>query len=166
MNKIDNFAYLFAVMMESDGKVNIKELDSWYKIVEKRWTDVPKEEAGNALKNALYIIKSQDQSERLHNLEKVLKDLKSSLQSADLDNLAKVAADAIENAVPDPEERSWSWSNLFYSEPPSKYTVSQQSWQEVELTTVGLIRRALGSVFSRALSLQEVNILVQNFDLS
>ena len=89
MNKIDSFAYLFAVMMESDGKVNIKELDSWYKIVEKRWTDVHKEEAGNALKNALYIIKSQDQSERLHNLEKVLKDLKSSLQSADLDNLAK-----------------------------------------------------------------------------
>ena len=89
MNKIDNFAYLFAVMMESDGKVNIKELDSWYKIVEKRWTEVPKKEAGNAIKNALYIIKSRDQSERLHNLEKVLKDLKSSLQNADLDNLAK-----------------------------------------------------------------------------
>ena len=89
MNKIENFAYLFAAMMVSDDKVNTKELDSWYRIVEKRWKEVPKEEAGNALKNALYSIKSQDQSERLHNLEKVLKDLKFSLQDTDLNNLAK-----------------------------------------------------------------------------
>ena len=30
MNKIENLAYLFAVMMDSDGKVNINEINSWY----------------------------------------------------------------------------------------------------------------------------------------
>ena len=34
MNKIKNLAYLFATMMESDGKVSTKELNSWYQIEE------------------------------------------------------------------------------------------------------------------------------------
>ena len=43
MNKIENLAYLFATMMDSDGKVNVKELNTWYEIVEKRWPEVPEE---------------------------------------------------------------------------------------------------------------------------
>ena len=89
MNKIENLAYLFATFMDSDGKVNTKELYSWYQIVEKRWTEVPKEQAGNALKNALYSLKSQNHSERINNLEKVLENLKLNLKKSDLDNLAK-----------------------------------------------------------------------------
>ena len=89
MNKIESLAYLFATMMESDGKVSTKELNSWYQIVEKSWTEVPKEEAGNALKNSLYILKSQKRSERINDLEEVLKYLKFSLKKTDLDNLAK-----------------------------------------------------------------------------
>ena len=89
MNKIENLAYLFATMMESDGKISTKELNSWYQIVEKRWTEIPKEEAGNALKNSLYSLKSQKRSERINNLEEVLKYLKFSLEKSDLDNLAK-----------------------------------------------------------------------------
>ena len=89
MNKIENLAYLFATMMESDGKINTKELNSWYEIVEKRWKHVPKEQAGNALKIALYRLKSQNQSERTTNLEKILKRLKLNLEESDLDNLAK-----------------------------------------------------------------------------
>ena len=57
MNKIENLAYLFATMMDSDGKVNIKELNTWYQIVKKRWPEVPEEQAGNALKNSLYKLK-------------------------------------------------------------------------------------------------------------
>ena len=89
MNKIEDLAYLFATVMDSDGKVNTKELYSWYQIVEKRWTEVPKEQAGNALKNALYSLKSQNHSERINNLEKVLENLKLNLKKSDLDNLAK-----------------------------------------------------------------------------
>ena len=89
MNKIKNLAYLFATMMESDGKVSTKELNSWYQIVEKRWTELPKEQAGNALKNSLYSLKSQKRSERITNLEEVLNYLKLTLQKSDLDNLAK-----------------------------------------------------------------------------
>ena len=89
MNKIEDLAYLFATVMDSDGKVNTKELHSWYQIVEKRWTEVPKEQAGNALKNALYSLKSQNHSERINNLEKVLENLKLNLKKSDLDNLAK-----------------------------------------------------------------------------
>ena len=89
MNKIENLAYLFATVMDSDGKVSTKELYSWYQIVEKRWTEVPKEQAGNALKNALYSLKSQNHSERINNLEKVLENLKLNLKKSDLDNLAK-----------------------------------------------------------------------------
>ena len=89
MNKIESLAYLFATMMESDGKVSTKELNSWYQIVEKRWTELPKEQAGNALKNSLYSLKSQKRSERITNLEEVLNYLKLTLQKSDLDNLAK-----------------------------------------------------------------------------
>ena len=89
MNKIESLAYLFATMMNSDGKVNTKELNSWYQIVENRWPEVPKEQAGNALKNALYSLKSQNHSERINNLEKVLENLKLNLKKSDLDNLAK-----------------------------------------------------------------------------
>ena len=86
---IENIAYLFATMMDSDGKVNTKELNSWYQIVEERWPEVPKEQAGNALKNALYSLKSQNKVDRVHNLEKVLDYLKFNLKKSDLDNLAK-----------------------------------------------------------------------------
>ena len=89
MNEIENLAYLFAVMMDSDGKVNIKEINSWYQIVEKRWPEVSDEQAGNAIKNSIYSLKSQNQVERINNLEKVLAYLKCSLESSDLDNIAK-----------------------------------------------------------------------------
>ena len=89
MNKIESLAYLFATMMNSDGKVNTKELNSWYQIVENRWPEVPKQEAGDALKNSLYSLKSQSQVERLNYLEEVLEYLKFNLQKSDLDNLAK-----------------------------------------------------------------------------
>ena len=70
MNKIENLAYLFATMMNSDGKVNVKELNSWYQIVAKRWPEVPEKQAGDALKNSLYSLKSQDEAERINNLKK------------------------------------------------------------------------------------------------
>ena len=89
MNKIESLAYLFATMMDSDGKASIKELNSWYQIVEKRWTEVPKDLAGNALKNALYNLKSQNHSERIIKLEKILGNLKLNLNKSELDNLAK-----------------------------------------------------------------------------
>ena len=89
MNKIENLAYLFAVMMDSDGKVNIKEINSWYQIVEKRWPGVSEEQARNAIKNSLYSLKSQNQVERINYLEKVLAYLKCNLKSSDLDNIAK-----------------------------------------------------------------------------
>ena len=89
MNKIENLAYLFAIMMDSDGKVNIKELNSWYQIVEKRWPEVSKEQAGNAIKNSLYSLKSQNEAERISNLEKVLAYLKCNLKNSDLDNIAQ-----------------------------------------------------------------------------
>ena len=89
MNKIENLAYLFATMINSDGKVNIKELNTWYQIVEKRWPEIPEEQAGNALKNSLYSLKSQNQTERINNLEKVLTYLKCNLKRSDLDKIAK-----------------------------------------------------------------------------
>jgi len=89
MNKIENLAYLFATMIDSDGKVNIKELNTWYQIVEKRWPEIPEEQAGNALKNSLYSLKSQNQTERINNLEKVLTYLKCNLKRSDLDKIAK-----------------------------------------------------------------------------
>ena len=89
MNKIENLAYLFAIMMDSDGKVNIKELNSWYQIVEKRWPEVSEEQARNAIKNSLYSLKSQNEAERINNLEKVLAYLKCNLKNSDLDNIAQ-----------------------------------------------------------------------------
>ena len=89
MNKIENLAYLFATMMDSDNRVSIEELNSWYQIVEKRWPEVPKELAGNALKNSLYKLKSQTQATRINNLENVLAYLKCNLRMSDLDNIAK-----------------------------------------------------------------------------
>ena len=89
MNKIENLAYLFAIMMDSDGKVNIKELNSWYQIVEKRWPEVSEEQARNAIKNSLYSLKSQNEAERINNLEKVLAYLKYNLKNSDLDNIAQ-----------------------------------------------------------------------------
>ena len=89
MNKIENLAYLFAIMMDSDGKVNIKELNSWYQIVEKRWPEVSEEQARNAIKNSLYSLKSQNEAERINDLEKVLAYLKCNLKNSDLDNIAQ-----------------------------------------------------------------------------
>ena len=89
MNKIENLAYLFATMIDSDSKVNIKELNTWYRIVEKRWPEIPEEQAGSALKNSIYRLKSQDQAERINNLEKVLTYLKHNLEKSDLDNIEK-----------------------------------------------------------------------------
>ena len=89
MNKIENLAYLFATMMDSDGKVNVKELNAWYEIVEKRWPEIPEKTAKNALKNSLYSLKSQNQSERIKNLEKIVSYLKCNLKNSDLDKIAK-----------------------------------------------------------------------------
>ena len=100
MNKIENLAYLFATMMDSDGKVNVKELNTWHEIVAKRWPEVPGEIAGNALKNSLYSLKSQNEAERIDNLEKVVatafnqrrKMLRSSLKSL-TPNINKILTD-------------------------------------------------------------------------
>ena len=89
MTKIENLAYLFAIMMDSDGKVNVKELNTWYQIVKKRWPEVPVEQAGNALKNSLYNLKSQNHQERIDSLEKVLVYLKNNLKRSDLNNISK-----------------------------------------------------------------------------
>ena len=89
MNKIENLAYLFAIMIDSDGKVKVKELNTWYQIVKKRWPEVPTEQAGNALKNSLYILKSQNHQERIDNLEKVIVYLKSNLKRSELIYISK-----------------------------------------------------------------------------
>ena len=89
MNKIENLAYLFAAMVDSDSKVNVEEVNCWYQIVEKRWPEVSKEQAGNSLKNSLYSLKSQNQASRINNLEKVLAYLKCNLRASDLDHIAK-----------------------------------------------------------------------------
>ena len=89
MNKIENLAYLFATVIDCDSKVNIKELNSWYQIVKKRWPEIPKEQAGDALKNSLYSLKSQNQAERINKLEKVLAYLKRNLKSSDFNHIAK-----------------------------------------------------------------------------
>ena len=96
MNKIENLAYLFAIMMDSDGKVNVKELNTWYQIVKKRWPEIPKEQAGNALKNSLYYLKSQNHEERVNNLEKVLVYLKRNLKKSDLNNISKDLSNLIQ----------------------------------------------------------------------
>ena len=88
MDKVEKLAYLFATMMESDGKVTTSEINSWSQIVKKNWTEVPIDQSVNFLKNALYIIKSQKHSERTKNLEKVLNDLKLLLTKSDINNLA------------------------------------------------------------------------------
>tara|TARA_B100000900_G_C20365413_1_gene628118 strand:- start:295 stop:666 length:372 start_codon:yes stop_codon:yes gene_type:complete len=89
MKKIEKLAYLFAAIMDSDGKVSIKELNSWYQIVQKRWPEFAKDQAGYILKNALYRLKSQNQKDRINNIEIVLKFLNNNLNRSDLDNLAK-----------------------------------------------------------------------------
>ena len=96
MNKIENLAYLFATMMDSDGKVNVKELNTWYQIVKKRWPEIPKEQAGNALKNSLYYLKSQNHEERINNLEKVFVYLKRNLKKSDLNNISKDLSNLIQ----------------------------------------------------------------------
>ena len=68
----------------------------------------------------------------------------------DLHSLAEAAADAIENAREEDEQRSWGWSQMFYPEPTvSKYAVSQQSLRDVPLTTIGSIRQSIRRVFIR-----------------
>ena len=89
MNRIENFAYLFATMMDSDGRVNVKELHTWNQIIKKRWPEIPEEQAQNALKNSLYNLKSQNHEERINNLEIVLAYLKDNLNRSDLNNIAK-----------------------------------------------------------------------------
>ena len=96
MNKIQSLAYLFATMMNSDGKVNVKELNTWYQIVKKRWPEIPEEQAGNALKNSLYNLKSQNHEENIDNLEKVLGYLKSNLKRSELDNISKDLSNLIQ----------------------------------------------------------------------
>ena len=89
MNRIENFAYLFATMMDSDGRVNVKELHTWNQIIKKRWPEIPEEQARNTLKNSLYNLKSQNHEERINNLEIVLAYLKDNLNRSDLNNIAK-----------------------------------------------------------------------------
>ena len=97
MKKIESIAYLYASMMNSDDKIATKELESWYKTARKRWPEVTKEDAGNTLKNTLYFLKSQSSSERINNLEIVLKELKTKLKKTELDNLAKDLSDLIQS---------------------------------------------------------------------
>ncbi|MAL64738.1 MAG: hypothetical protein CMF94_01405 [Candidatus Marinimicrobia bacterium] len=97
MKKIESIAYLYASMMNSDDKIATKELESWYKAARKRWPEVTKEDAGNTLKNTLYFLKSQSSSERINNLEIVLKELKTNLKKTELDNLAKDLSDLIQS---------------------------------------------------------------------
>ena len=89
MNDIKSIAYLYASMMDSDGKIATKELESWYQMVEKRWPEFKKEVAGNILKNTLYRIKSQDNSQKMNQIEKVLMELKDKLGKQDIIDLAK-----------------------------------------------------------------------------
>ena len=89
MNDIKRIAYLYASMMDSDGKIATKELESWYQMVEKRWPEFQKEVAGNILKNTLYRIKSQDNSEKMNQIEKVLIELKDNLKQKEINDLAK-----------------------------------------------------------------------------
>ena len=89
MNDIKRIAYLYASMMDSDGKIATKELESWYQMVEKRWPEFQKEVAGNILKNTLYRIKSQNHLEKMNQIEKVLMELKDNLEKQDINDLAK-----------------------------------------------------------------------------
>ena len=89
MKKIDDIAYLYAAMMNSDDKIATTELESWYKMVEKRWPEIPKENAGSILKNTLYRLKSQNELERKNQIDQVLLGLKQNLKKLEIDNLAK-----------------------------------------------------------------------------
>ena len=89
MNDIESIAYLYACMMDSDGKIATKELESWSQMVEKRWPEFQKEMAGNILKHTLYRIKSQNNSEKINHIEKVLMELKDNLGKQDINDLAK-----------------------------------------------------------------------------
>ena len=89
MKKIDDIAYLYATMMNSDDKIATTELESWYKMVEKRWPEIPKENAGSILKNTLYRLKSQNELERKNQIDQVLLGLKQNLKKLEIDNLAK-----------------------------------------------------------------------------
>ena len=89
MNDIKRIAYLYASMMDSDGKIATKELESWYQMVEKRWPEFQKKVAGNILKNTLYRIKSQNHLEKTNQIEKVLMELKDNLGKQDINDLAK-----------------------------------------------------------------------------
>ena len=89
MNDIESIAYLYASMMDSDGKIATKELEAWYQMVEKRWPRFQKTVAGNILKNTLYRIKSQDNSEKMNQIEKVLIELKDNLKQKEINDLAK-----------------------------------------------------------------------------
>ena len=76
-------------MMNSDDKIATTELESWYKMVEKRWPEIPKENAGSILKNTLYRLKSQNELERKNQIDQVLLGLKQNLKKLEIDNLAK-----------------------------------------------------------------------------
>ena len=89
MKKIDDIAYIYATMMNSDDKIATTELESWYKMVEKRWPEIPKENAGSILKNTLYRLKSQNELERKNQIDQVLLGLKQNLKKLEIDNLAK-----------------------------------------------------------------------------
>ena len=86
MNRIENFAYLFATMMDSDGRVNVKELH----LESNHKSDGPTlKNRHKILKNSLYNLKSQNHEERINNLEIVLAYLKDNLNRSDLNNIAK-----------------------------------------------------------------------------
>ena len=89
MNNIKSIAYLYASVMDSDGKIATKELESWHQMVEKRWPEFQKEVAGNILKNTLYRIKSQSNSEKMNQIEKVLIDLRDNLKKQEINDLTK-----------------------------------------------------------------------------
>ena len=89
MGDIESIAYLYASMMDSDGKIATKELESWHQMVEKRWPEFQKEAAGNILKNTLYRIKSQNNSAKMNQIEKVLIELRDNLKKQEINDLAK-----------------------------------------------------------------------------
>ena len=89
MGDIESIAYLYASMMDSDGKIATKELESWHQMVKKRWPEFQKEAAGNILKNTLYRIKSQNNSAKMNQIEKILIELRDNLKKQEINDLAK-----------------------------------------------------------------------------
>ena len=89
MSYIESIAYLYASMMDSDGKITTKELESWHQMVEKRWPEFQKEVAGNTLKNTFYRIKSQNYLEKMNQIEKVMIELRDNLKKQEINDLAK-----------------------------------------------------------------------------